>query len=133
MSAPMKRPRIKGGAQVEILIRDGVETRFRVPREKAKGFLLLLNEFQVEGKTTADSDTIPADEVFKELDAKFGRAGAALQGARLKEGLSQVELAEKLRIAQADLSKMENGKRSIGKQMAKRLAHTLKVDYRIFL
>jgi ribosome-binding protein aMBF1 (putative translation factor) len=127
MSAPMERPRTSSASDVEFVVRSGGEKRFRVPRDKARGFVLLLNEFEVENTSAS------ADEVFKELDEKFGRAGSALQGARLKEGLSQVDLAEKLKISQGDLSKMEHGKRSIGKAMAKRLSRVLKVDYRIFL
>lgn len=136
MSAPMKKPRISSsGGSVEIVVHEGGVKKFRVPKDKAKGLVLLLDEFRVadEPGKRESRDTVPADEVFKELDEKFGRAGAALQGARHKEGLTQVELAEKLRISQADLSKMEHGKRSIGKRMARKLAHTLKVDYRIFL
>ena len=131
MSAPMKKPLIKN--EVEILIREGDEKVFRVSREKAKGLILLLDEFRVKRKELENNEAVPSHEVFREMDEKFGRAGAALQGARLKEGLSQVELAKKLRIHQSDLSKMEHGKRSIGKRMARKLAHALKVDYRIFL
>ena len=72
-------------------------------------------------------------EELQRLDSTYTRPGACLQGARVKEGLSQVELAEKLRISQSNLSKMELGKRPIGKTMAKRLAAILNVDYRIFL
>jgi ribosome-binding protein aMBF1 (putative translation factor) len=76
---------------------------------------------------------LSSEKVFKELDLEFGRAGAVLQGARLKEELTQVELAEMLNISQTDLSKMEHGKRTIGKKMAHRLAEALKIDYRVFL
>ena len=80
-----------------------------------------------------DQETILADEVFKNLHAKYGKHGSALRGARLKEEMSQVELADKLGVIQSDLSKMEHGKRPIGKKMAKRLAGILKIDYRVFL
>lgn len=136
MSAPMKKHRIsEKSSEVDIVVHEGGVKTFRVPKDKAKGLVLLLNEFRIKVSSGAEASTsaIPADEIFKELDEKFGRAGAALQGARLKEGLTQVELAQKLRINQADLSKMEHGKRSIGKRMARKLAHALNVDYRIFL
>jgi DNA-binding transcriptional regulator YiaG len=127
MSVPMKKPRTKATSDyVEIVVHEQGKRHFRVPADKARGLVLLLNEFEVE-------TSVPADEVFKELDEKFGRSGVALQGARLKEGLSQVALAEKLKISQGDLSKMEHGKRTIGKGMAKRLSRILKVDYRVFL
>jgi plasmid maintenance system antidote protein VapI len=47
--------------------------------------------------------------------------------------MTQVELAEKLDIPQQNISEMENGKRPIGKSMAKRLASIFRVNYRIFL
>jgi len=74
--------------------------------------------------------TVSAAEVFRDLDEKYGKAGAVLKGARLRESFTQKELAEKIRIEQADLSKMENGKLSIGRERAKRLAQVLKSDYR---
>ena len=72
-------------------------------------------------------------QTVQKLDAKYTRAGACLQGSRVKEGLSQVAPATKLWISQANLSKMDVGKRPIGKAMAKRIAAILNVDCRIFL
>lgn len=126
MSAPMKKPLIK---KISILVHGLEEKEFSVPIEKARALFLLLNEFEVRKK----EQMIFADNIFKELDKKYSRPGAALRGARLKAEMSQVELSEKLGIDQSDLSKMEHGKRSIGKKMAKKLAAILNVDYRIFL
>ena len=47
--------------------------------------------------------------------------------------MTQVELAKKLNITQGDLSKMEHGKRPIGKKMAKKLSVILNIGYRVFL
>ena len=127
----MKKPRIND--EVEILIREGDEKVFRVSKEKAKGLVLLLDEFRVKKCRTRSSDLIPASEVFRAIDEKFTRPGAALQGARLKEELSQVELAKLLQISQSDLSKMEHGKRTISKKMARKLGQILNIDYRVFL
>jgi transcriptional regulator with XRE-family HTH domain len=60
-------------------------------------------------------------------------AGVALRGARKREGLTQRQLAELLGISQTHISEMEHGKRAIGKEMARRLAKVLQVDYRVFL
>ena len=60
-------------------------------------------------------------------------AGAALRGARKREGLTQKQLADLLGISQAHISEMERGKRPIGKEMARRLAKVMQVDYRILL
>jgi len=70
---------------------------------------------------------------FTDLIDKFSEAGAALRGLRLRDGLTQKELAEKVGIAQANLSKMEHGKRLIGKAAAKKFASFFHTDYRIFL
>ena len=105
-------------------------TSFQVPKETARAVLVLLRGAvgsQKQGVLSSESETL------QRLDTAYTRPGACLQGARVKEGLSQVELAEKLRISQSNLSKMELGKRPIGKSMAKRLASILSVDYRIFL
>lgn len=55
------------------------------------------------------------------------------KGRRVKEGLSQIALAEKLGIPASIASEMEHGKRTIGKAMAKRLAKILNLDYKVFL
>jgi transcriptional regulator with XRE-family HTH domain len=47
--------------------------------------------------------------------------------------MTQIQLAKKLDITQGDLSKMESGKRSVGKQLARRLATVFGTDYRVFL
>ena len=59
--------------------------------------------------------------------------GSAIRGLRLREGLTQEQLARLLGIKRTNLSEMENGKRAIGKNMAKRLAQVLKTDYKVFL
>ncbi len=126
MSVPMKKPRIE-----TITVRGLV---IPVPREKAKALLVLLKD-ELLSATDDDDELVSASDspALKELHAKYSKAGATLQGARVKEGLSQVELAEKLKISQTNLSKMENGKRPIGKNMAKRLSKVLNINYRVFL
>jgi len=59
--------------------------------------------------------------------------GCHLRGARLKEGLTQKELAVRLGLSQHHISEMEHNKRTIGKDMARRLGTALDVDYRLFL
>ncbi len=56
-----------------------------------------------------------------------------LKGLRYREGLSQIEFAKQLNISQTNLSAMENGRRIIGKELAKRIADIFELDYRIFL
>lgn len=59
--------------------------------------------------------------------------GQALRGARLKEGLTQQKLSKMLNIPQRHISEMENGKRPIGKTIAKRFSKVLNIDYRVML
>ena len=68
------------------------------------------------------------EEAFPELGP-----GDILQGARDREGLTQTELAARIGVKSHHISEMENGKRSIGKDMAKRLAKALNTGYKVFL
>jgi len=60
-------------------------------------------------------------------------AGKALHGVRCREGLTQVQLSELIGIPQRHISEMENGKRPIGKEIAKRLGKALNISYKVFL
>ena len=57
----------------------------------------------------------------------------ALRGLRSREGLTQKQLAEMIGARPTHISEMENGKRPIGKGMAKRLAKVLRTEHKIFL
>lgn len=71
--------------------------------------------------------------LFSDLVEKSGEPGVLLKGLRYREGLSQIAFAKKLNIGQSNLSAMENGRRTIGKELAKRIADIFGLDYRIFL
>ncbi|MFH1595314.1 MAG: helix-turn-helix transcriptional regulator [Pseudomonadota bacterium] len=76
----------------------------------------------------AEDESLPLEEVFPDL-----HQGSAIRGLRLRQGLTQEQLAHLLGVKRTNLSEMENGKRPIGKNMAKRLAQVLKTDYKVFL
>ena len=78
-------------------------------------------------------EIISADEAFKNLTDRYGKAGALLKGIRVREGLTQIEFAKLIGTSQANLSSMENGTRPIGKNKAKVIAEKFDVDYRYFL
>lgn len=84
-------------------------------------------------KVKADKNYVSIDELFSDLTQKSGEPGVLLRGLRYREGLNQIEFAKKLNISQTNLSAMENGKRTIGKELAKRIADLFGLDYRIFL
>ncbi|STX81311.1 Antitoxin PezA [Legionella busanensis] len=73
------------------------------------------------------------DDIFGELIEEHGEPGLLLKGLRHREGLSQIEFAKLLNISQTNLSAMENGRRAIGKEFAKRIGEQFNIDYRNFL
>jgi ribosome-binding protein aMBF1 (putative translation factor) len=78
------------------------------------------------------SDSVPWREAYPEY-SEGQLVGKALAGARYREGLTQTQLSELTGIPQRHISEMETGKRSIGKEMAKRLGKALNISYKIFL
>lgn len=88
---------------------------------------------KVARKPIVREKSIPWREAFKEGIKRHSEGGLMLRGSRSKEDVTQKELAQALGISQHHISEMENGKRPIGKEMAKRLADYFKTDYRIFL
>lgn len=72
--------------------------------------------------------TVPAEEVFP-----ASTAGSRLRGARGLRKMTQVRLAELIGVNVPNISAMENGKRPIGKAMAKKLGEALGFSYRVFL
>ncbi|MDU4377506.1 helix-turn-helix transcriptional regulator [Bilophila wadsworthia] len=56
-----------------------------------------------------------------------------MQGLWAREGLTQAQFAERLNIRQHHVSEMENGRRSIGTEMAHCLGELFDILYRVFL
>ncbi|MBN2408762.1 MAG: helix-turn-helix transcriptional regulator [Candidatus Aminicenantes bacterium] len=56
------------------------------------------------------------------------RVGNLLAGARLKAGLTQEQLAEKLEIRQNMVSDYERGRRALSPEMARRFSSVLQVQ-----
>lgn len=84
-------------------------------------------------KISSDEEYTSIEELFSDLTQKSGEPGVLLRGLRYREGLSQIEFAKKLNISQTNLSAMENGRRTIGKELAKRIANLFGLDYRVFM
>jgi hypothetical protein len=78
------------------------------------------------------SDSVPWRDAYPEC-SEAQLIGKALAGARYREGLTQMKLAELTGIPQRHISEMESGKRPIGKEMAKRLGKVLNISYKVFL
>ena len=82
-----------------------------------------------------DDDNVPisADEAIKKICGALPEWAIALKGLRFREGLTQAAMGKILGIEQTNVSKMEHGKRPIGKAISKRIAKVFNLDYRIFL
>ena len=75
-----------------------------------------------------DRDWLTIEEVFPDF-----HAGDGLRGIRYRENISQRQLARLTGVSVQNISAMENGRRPIGKEMAKRLAKVLNTDWRLLL
>jgi len=102
-----------------------VEVRFRIPVTRLVEAKQVLASY---GAIAEDPESIPWEEVYPDFNGSV-----ALRGARKRETLTQKELARLVGVSQTHISEMEHGKRPIGKDMARRLAKVLKVNYRVFL
>jgi DNA-binding XRE family transcriptional regulator len=90
----------------------------------------VIEKYRVEDMQKSN---LTIDEVFGDLIDEHGEPSLLLKGLRHREGLSQIEFSKLLNISQTNLSAMENNRRTIGKELAKRIAEKFGVDYRIFL
>ena len=95
--------------------------------EKIRAFVA-----QLEPEAEADSP-VSTDQFFARNFSGQSRPAVHLKGLRVREGLTQTQLAERTGIHQRHISEMENGKRGIGKETALKLAEALNADYRLFL
>ena len=84
-------------------------------------------KFEVSILSYDNSDSIPIEDTDFWKERQSNRIGNLLAGARLKAGMTQVELAKKLDLRQNMISDYERGKRRITKSMAKRLTKVLNI------
>ena len=118
MPVHMKKPHTKATANIAW---NGV--RYAVP-------LKVIEKYKVPNQ---NNEIKTINDVFGDLIKKYGEPGVLLKGLRHKEGLSQVEFAKIIDVTQTNLSAMENERRAIGKDIAKRIMKHFGVDYRLFL
>ncbi|MEO8963634.1 MAG: helix-turn-helix transcriptional regulator [Gammaproteobacteria bacterium] len=124
----MKKHPIKAHSRGEALVVTYSHKTYVIPKNIADQYVV---EKEKTKKSTKSPTTIK--NLFEDLEKKFTKAGALLKGLRMRENLSQVEFAKKIDITQANLSTMENGRRSIGKTIAKRIEKVFGTNYRYFL
>ena len=104
---------------------DMITLRLRVHRSNAPR----IKEY-VQTVEAGDERTYTIAEVFPKY---VGKEQVAIRAYRYRENLTQRQLAELTAIPQRHISEMENGKRTIGKELAKRLGKALNADYKVFL
>ena len=124
MSAHMKKPLTKKRKANVMRMRHRNQI-YAIPRHIAEQYRVCSSK--------EEEPSVNAEAVFFALDQKFTKPGALLRGLRYRENLNQTEFAKKIKVSQADLSKMENGKRPIGKIIAKRIEALFGMNYRSFL
>jgi len=112
---------------VEIHLRGVPSDKAELVREAIEKILNLAG-LPLQEMGEGDDRLYSIEEVFPGF-----HVGHALRGLRSREGLTQKKLAEMIGAKPSHISEMENGKRPIGKEMAKRLAKALRTDYKVFL
>ncbi len=105
---------------------DVVTVTLHVPRSKVSQL-----RHYADSLKAAEERAYSVAEVFPEYTGR--EQEVALRAYRNREGLTQKQLSELTGIPQHHISEMENGKRSIGKERAKKLAEALHCDYRQLL
>ena len=113
-------------------ITDGfVDLSFRVPADKAelvKRVMRALVETEEAEGTTEEKEYYTPEEVFGPPSP-----AKALRGYRYREALTQAQLATLVGISKQNISDMECGRRTIGKEMAQRLGTALNASWKRFL
>ena len=75
----------------------------------------------------ADDESVAIEDTDYWREMEKNRVGNLLAGARLKSGLTQAKLAEKLGVRQNMVSDYERGRRTYSDAMAKRISQALQV------
>lgn len=127
MSAHTKKHPISTHSHGSTLYITHQHKTYAIPKKIANRYVL------EDDKTKKRKESSSIQFIFDKLDQKYTKAGALLKGLRLRESLSQIEFAKKINVTQANLSNMENGRRPIGKIIAKRIGKVFGTNYRYFL
>jgi len=128
MSAHMKKPHTEN-AVVEVTIHGKTESKFIIPQAISLKISKLLAPYEI----TDDEELIPASEVFKHIDEKYGAIGANIRGYRYRDGMTQIELAKKLGISKNAVYNMEYSRLKVDKKMAQKLAQIFRTTPKMFI
>jgi plasmid maintenance system antidote protein VapI len=133
MSAHMKMRPIKAYEYIDVKVGtpDGKKNHYHIPSSAKQKLDTFLKELENSKDFESSNPSIAWEELAKDRIQKYKHAGLVLRGARHRENMSQVELAKQSSVHQNEISKIENGKRSVGKKVAQRLAKVLNFDYKL--
>ena len=123
MFAPMKTQTTGGSTEIT----------FTVPNEMVDNVTAIIQNIlsltqKKSGEEIEDDKVYPIEQFMDEITP-----GRALLGLRYREDLTQKQFAEKLGIKQSHVSEMENNRRPISLQMAKKISKIFGVGYKVFL
>ena len=134
MSVRTKTLRTSGHIAVKVTTSSGKEISYHLPASEGENLALFLRERSKDmDQPEPPKKPISWEKLAKDRIEKYKQAGIVLRGARYRENLSQVELAKKTGMHQNEISKIENGKRTVGEKLAKKLAKALNFDYHLLL
>lgn len=115
-------------------IGESTEISFTIPAKEAlkvgralTGFMTLAGH-KVRRLNEEGEELFSSEEVFADA-----HPGSRLHGLRVREGLTQKDMADKLGVRQHHISEMEKGKRAIGLEMAKRISSMFDVSYKALI
>jgi len=116
----------------EVRIKTGKKTySYQLTEEMAEHIKKLIEN--VVKNYDPNEETVSIYEAFPHLKDPQIRIATMFRGLRFKNNLTQKELAKRLGLDQSDVSKIEKGKRAIGKALAKKIEKEFGDDYRLFL
>ena len=105
----------------------GIRLRyFDVPTKIVSNIISIVKDYERE-------ETVDWRGAFSKEIKELGESALALKGARAKENMTQKKLANLLGTSQVYISQLENGRKEINKQMAKKLEKIFNINYKVFL
>lgn len=127
MSARMKERPTDGQAKVTVILPNSKKV-FYISTKNYRKCESVLEKYSEENEKPIAWEVLAKDRI-----EKYKKAGLVLRGMRYRENISQKTLSEKSGIAQNVISSIENGKRTVGEKVAKKLAKVLNFDYHLLL
>ena len=128
MSVPMKTHHTNNQDYKVIVVKGGAEKTYYIRKSN-------LGKIEKELEKYAEDDEVPVawEKLAKDRIAKYKKSGLVLRGMRYRENMSHIALVKKSGVSQNEISNIENGKRTVGKKIAMKLAKALNFDYRLLI